>query len=140
MVDGSIYAQLSPPDMSLPIMAALSHGDISLTQIVKPLDFSNLSLSFTKPDYERFPLLALAFICAKAKGSYPIAYNAANEIAVQAFILGRIRFIDIAIVVDRTLQSSWDFSCQTVEDILAIDYQARFIATNILESIFGGRN
>jgi len=140
MVDGSIYAQLSPPDMSLPIMAALSHSDIPLTSIVKPLDFANLTLSFTKPDFERFPMLALAFSCAQAKGSYPIAYNAANEIAVQAFLLGNIGFLDIATIVDSTLQSSWNSICQDITDILAVDAKARVIATNILQSIAGGRS
>lgn len=139
MIDGSIYAQLSPPDMSLPIMAALSHGDIPLTSIVKPLDFSNLTLSFTKPDFERFPMLTLAFLCTQAKGSYPIAYNAANEIAVQAFLSGEIGFIDIPRIVDQTLQSSWSFNCQTLEEIVAIDSQVRAIALAQLKIISGGR-
>lgn len=139
MVDGSVYAQLSPPDMSLPIMAALAHGDIPLASIVRPLDFSNLTLSFKKPDFEKFPLLALAFFCAQSKGSYPIAYNAANEIAVQAFLHGNIGFPDIAATVDRTLQSSWNSSCHTVEDILIVDTQARTAATTIVESLKGGR-
>jgi 1-deoxy-D-xylulose-5-phosphate reductoisomerase len=139
MVDGAIYAQLSPPDMSLPIMAALSHGEIPLASIVRPLDFSNLTLSFTKPDFEKFPLLALAFFCAQAKGSYPIAYNAANEIAVQAFLLGSIGFVDIAKIVDQTLQSPWNSTCHTMEDILTVDAQARSVASTILKSLCGGR-
>lgn len=139
MIDGSIYAQLSPPDMSLPIMAALSHGEIPLTSVVRPLDFSNLTLSFTKPDLEKFPLLALAFLCARAKGSYPIAYNAANEIAVQAFLLGSIGFLDIATIVGKTLQFPWESSCTTVEEILAVDSQARSAASTLLKSLSGGR-
>ena len=138
MTDGSVYAQLSPPDMSLPIMAALSHGDIHLSSIVKPLDFSQLTLSFSKPDFKRFPLLQLAFNCIESKGSYPIAFNAANEIAVQAFLLGQIRFIDIPIIVHETLQSAWNSSCQNITEILSIDAHARNIATKILLSISGG--
>jgi 1-deoxy-D-xylulose-5-phosphate reductoisomerase len=128
MHNGALYAQLSPPDMSLPIVSALSDKQVELRDIVQPLDFTNLNLEFQKPDYGRFPLLPLAFDCAREQRGYPIAYNAANEIAVQAFVKGEIAFDKIVRVVDFTLAHDWQVDFSTLAGILQIDSQARSLA------------
>jgi len=135
MHNGALYAQLSPPDMSLPIISALSDKQVALYDIVSPLDFTNLTLGFQKPDYNRFPLLPLAFDCAKEKRGYPIAYNAANEIAVQAFVEGHLTFDKIVQVVGETLAQDWHVEYSSLEDILGIDSQARTFAAKVVGSI-----
>lgn len=135
MHNGALYAQLSPPDMSLPIMSALSDKKVELHNIVHPLDFSNLILGFQKPDHIRFPLLPLAFDCAREQRGYPIAYNAANEIAVQAFVKGEITFDKIVRVVGDTLARDWHFGFSSMEDILGIDSQARSLAAQVVGNI-----
>ena len=105
--NGALYAQLSPPDMALPIVSALAQQEISIRDVVRPLDFSDLNLSFSLPDTYRFPLLALAYECVRKKGGYPIVYNAANEVAVEAFFQTRISFLSISDIVKHTLEHGW---------------------------------
>jgi 1-deoxy-D-xylulose-5-phosphate reductoisomerase len=101
--DGSVLAQLSNPDMKLPIQYALTWPDRAPSLAV-PLDFFKLSrLDFGRPDFRRFPCLELAFYAAKKGGVYPAALNAANEVAVEKFISGKLRFTDIPNVVEKTL-------------------------------------
>ena len=132
--NGAVYAQMSPPDMSLPIMTALSNGTIQLENVVKPLDFTNLNLSFMQPDFNRFPLLRHAYDCVRAKGSYPIAFNAANEVAVQAFLAEEISYNDINLTVEKILQKSWNVMCSSLEDILQVDSVVRTYAEEILSN------
>lgn len=131
--NGALYAQLSPPDMALPIMSALADKEIPLTDIVEPLDFTDLTLQFNKPDFDRFPLLALAYKSVARKGGYPIAFNAANEVAVQAFMAERIKFVQIASVVAETLDSDWSGSYRSLDDVVSIDASARAIAQAVVE-------
>ena len=131
----ALYAQLSPPDMALPIVSALSDKQVELHDIVQPLDFTDLHLEFQKPDYGRFPLLPLAFDCAKEQRGYPIAYNAANEIAVQAFVKGEIAFDKIVHVVDDTLTHDWQVDFSTLAGILEIDSEARSLASQVVGNI-----
>ena len=84
--EGAVYAQLSPPDMTLPIVSALSDGKIELENVVRPLSFSDLTLTFESPDTKRFPLLQSAYRALEIGGAAPIAYNAADEVAVAAFM------------------------------------------------------
>lgn len=137
--DGAVYAQMSKPDMVLPIMSALSRSSFPLEDVVTPLDFTQLDLSFSQPDTHRFPLLAHAFDCARSKGSYVIAFNAANEVAVYAFLAGRISFLDINRIVEGTLQQSWGRACETLEDVLETDALAKDIASEQLSRIVGSR-
>lgn len=123
--NGALYAQMSPPDMALPIMSALADGTVFLQNVVKPLDFTSLNLTFMPPDLERFPLLGHAFICAQYRNAYPIAYNAANEVAVASFVSGKIRFDQIASVVAHTLESDWHRNFASLFEILDLDKQAR---------------
>lgn len=135
--EGAIYAQLSPPDMTLPIVSALSDGKIELEDVVKPLSFDLLSLSFCKPDYEKFPLLKYAFEALKLGYYGPIVYNAADEIAVEAFLSGKINFLDIEKIVHKTLYSSslHRDSISSFLDVFELDRLARNEANRILEEI-----
>ncbi len=130
--NGAVYAQLSPPDMSLPILSALSHGTIPLKNVVKPLDFTNLNLSFMQPDTDRFPLLKYAFDCVRSGGSYSIAFNAANEVAVNAFLSEQISFTEIHSIVEKILQKSWSVVCMSLEDILQVDFVVRTYVNELL--------
>ena len=101
--DGSVLAQMSVPDMKLPIQYALTWPQRAAS-LAAPLDLYKLArLDFAKPDFRRFPCLELAFQAARAGGISPAALNAANEVAVAAFIAGRLRFTDIPTVVEKTL-------------------------------------
>jgi 1-deoxy-D-xylulose-5-phosphate reductoisomerase len=130
--NGALYAQLSPPDMALPIMSALADGKFELEGIVKPLDFTNLTLNFSAPDFHRFPMLSLAYDAVRARGSYPIAFNGANEIAVNAFIQGKIQFNAIDRVVKRAMEADWSSHYSTLEEILAIDAAVRALSRTIV--------
>ena len=102
--EGAVYAQLSPPDMTLPIVSALSDGKIELENVVRPLSFSDLTLTFESPDTKRFPLLQSAYRALEIGGAAPIAYNAADEVAVAAFMEERISFKDISRIVGRVIE------------------------------------
>lgn len=102
--EGAVYAQLSPPDMTLPIVSALSDGKIELENVVRPLSFSDLTLSFESPDTKRFPLLQSAYRALEIGGAAPIAYNAADEVAVAAFMEERISFKDISRIVGSVIE------------------------------------
>lgn len=132
LVDGAVYAQMSPPDMSLPILSALSGGKLP-TQGVRPLDFSSLSLTFERPDEKRFPFLSLARQCIGGSDSLPVVFNAANEIAVQAFLERRCRFTDIYATVEETLaRGTWPQAILSYEDVIQVDALARRIASTMI--------
>ncbi|MDR2398152.1 MAG: 1-deoxy-D-xylulose-5-phosphate reductoisomerase [Spirochaetaceae bacterium] len=121
--DGTVYAQLSYPDMRLPIQQALSYpvrGGASWGT----LNFDALTLEFTKPDTTVFPMLPLAYEALKKGSAYPVVYNAANEIAVAAFLENRIPFLAIPQIVSQVLDRDWSVS-PTIESIREIDSQAR---------------
>ena len=101
--DGSVLAQLSLPDMKLPIQYALTWPDRA-PSLAAPLDLFKLArLDFARPDFRRFPCLELAFEAARRGGVSPAALNAANEIAVERFLAGKLRFTDIPAVVEKVL-------------------------------------
>lgn len=101
--DGSVLAQLSWPDMKLPIQYALTWPDRAPSP-AEPLDFFKLArLDFSRPDFRRFPCLELAFDAARRGGVYPAVLNAANEAAVEAFLAGRLPFTGIPRVVEKAL-------------------------------------
>jgi 1-deoxy-D-xylulose-5-phosphate reductoisomerase len=103
--DGSVLAQLSNPDMKLPIQYALTWPDRA-PSLAEPLDFFKLSrLDFFKPDFRRFPCLELALEAARKGGIFPAALNAANEVAVKLFLDGELKFTGIPKVVERVLAS-----------------------------------
>lgn len=130
--DGSIIAQLSNPDMRGPIAYALAYPD-RISSGIPRVDFKTLSqLTFETPDPEKFPALRIARQAAVAGGTAPAVMNAANEIAVAAFLNDTISFIRISQVVEETLQRHTVASCITIDDALAADSWARNTAQTLL--------
>lgn len=134
-IDGSVVAQLGIPDMRIPIAYALSYPQ-RLALGLSRLSLSECgNLSFEKPDYASFPALQLAFDVLQQGGVKPAVLNAANEVAVESFLSGKIEFLDIADIVASTLAQASDGSELDLQAILAADAQARKIAAEIIQSI-----
>ncbi|MGN0906741.1 MAG: 1-deoxy-D-xylulose-5-phosphate reductoisomerase [Bullifex sp.] len=133
MKNGAVYAQLSPPDMTLPIVSAVNDEASEIINAVRPLSFSDLTLTFSSWDRNEFPLLALAYEALEKKGSYPIAFNAADEVAVQLFTDGRIKLTDIASITEKVMHGN-DFShtCTSFEEIMREDERARNAALHAI--------
>lgn len=130
--DGAMLAQLCPPSMTFPIQHALLHPDRA-PGVEAPLDFTKLlSLEFRPVDEARFPMLRLAKQVMVAGGSAPAVYNAANEVAVAAFLAGRIPFLAIPQVVDKTLQNQPLREPADLAEVLALDAAARRYASHHL--------
>lgn len=124
-VDGSVIAQLSPPDMRLPIQYALSHP-CRLPGPARRFDFTRgFALEFAPPDPARFPALALGHEAASRGGTAGAVLNAANEEAVRGFLAGRLRFTDIAAACRRVLEAHPFQADPTIEDIRRLDAWAR---------------
>ncbi|MGD8372047.1 MAG: 1-deoxy-D-xylulose-5-phosphate reductoisomerase [Syntrophobacterales bacterium] len=124
-VDGSVIAQMGIPDMRTPIAYALAYPE-RLQLDFPSLDlFALQTLTFFEPDFSRFPCLGLAFAACKAGGAVPAILNAANEVAVQAFLDNRIPFKRIAELVDQTIQEYKQVSAAELETILEADGWAR---------------
>jgi 1-deoxy-D-xylulose-5-phosphate reductoisomerase len=133
--DGAVYAQLSRPDMRLPIHNALYWPECVPCPFGR-LDFPGLTLEFEKPDFERFPLLPLAYEAVRAGGLYPAAYNAANEEAAAAFLTNRAGFLDIPRIVEYVLNKDWKSPGEDLEAILLGDRRAReFAGSYIAEKL-----
>ncbi|HEX4884813.1 MAG TPA: 1-deoxy-D-xylulose-5-phosphate reductoisomerase [Casimicrobiaceae bacterium] len=131
-VDGSVLAQLGHPDMRTPIAQALAYPE-RIEAGVPRLDLAALGgLSFERPDLERFPCLGLAFDALAAGGSAPAILNAANEIAVEAFLAGRARFTDIATTCAAALDRVPARPVDSLEAALAADAAAREVARTVL--------
>jgi len=133
--DGSVIAQMGNPDMRTPIAHCMAYPQ-RISSGVEPLDFFKVGqLSFCEPDFERFPCLALAIAaCAQGQEATTVL-NAANEIAVAAFLQGRIGFTDIAKVNERCLIAIKQRGLSSIEDIIALDAQTRIYAEEILTKI-----
>ncbi len=138
--DGIVYGQFSEPDMKHPILQALDWPRIK-QDYLKPFDLTDTAdgtrtLTFEKPRMDDFPLLKYAFECAEKSAGYPIAFNASNEIAVQAFIDGKIGFTEIAEVVGKTLhENDWSSVPKNLSEVLETDSAARRIAEKTLAKL-----
>ncbi|HKH88099.1 MAG TPA: 1-deoxy-D-xylulose-5-phosphate reductoisomerase, partial [Acidimicrobiales bacterium] len=131
--DGATLAQLSNPDMRLPIGYALAYP-ARLDVAYGTLDWTTASrLDFEPPDFETFRCLALAFAAGRAGDSAPACLNAANEVAVAAFLEGRLTWSGIAEVVRDTLSSHEVTRLTCVEDVLAVDAEARSLASRAVD-------
>ena len=131
-VDGSMKAQLSTPDMRLPIQLALAFPD-RLPSGVTPLDLSRVaSLTFEAVDHDAFPALGLAYRAGRLGGTYPAVMNAANEVAVEAFLAGRIRLPQVADVVTQVLDEHDGAPVVSVVTLERADAWARQRATELL--------
>ncbi|NOV26805.1 1-deoxy-D-xylulose-5-phosphate reductoisomerase [Cupriavidus necator] len=126
--DGSVLAQLGNPDMRTPIAYGLAYPE-RIDAGVTPLDLTSAGgLHFEKPDLVRFPCLGLAFDALRAAGVAPAVLNAANEVAVEAFLTGQVRFTDIAGIVRQVLEQAPGGSADTLEAVLSADALARAAA------------
>jgi 1-deoxy-D-xylulose-5-phosphate reductoisomerase len=126
--DGAALAHLGYPDMRVPISFALTYPERRATPIPS-LDFSaGLTLEFEPPDLERFPLLGLAREAGERGGTFPCAFNAANEVAVAAFLDGRIRFTEIAALVAEALGAVGGAPARDLTELVAADEEARRLA------------
>ena len=133
--DGGALAHLGHPDMRVPISYALTYPERAATPI-EPLDLAGgLTLEFEAPDLETFPLLALAREAGERGGTYPCAYNAANEIAVAAFLESRLPFLGIADVVERALSSVDGAPAGDLDELVEADAGARRAAESMLEPV-----
>ena len=134
-VDGSVLAQLGPPDMRTPIAYALAWPE-RMPWPAPRLDLARLgTLSFESPDPERFPALALAREALAAGGGAPTILNAANEVAVEAFLAGRIGFLDIAGLVSAALEGLPGRRIGSLVEVEAVDREARRFAHDLLARI-----
>ena len=133
-IDGVILAQLSVTDMRIPIQYALTYPQREATTL-KPLNFFKLrKLNFQKPDLRRFPCLRLAIEAAAEGGSLPCVLNAADEMAVNAFLNKRIKFTDIPTIIAKVLNRHRKIAKPSLEEILAVDDWARAEARKIMEN------
>ncbi len=124
--DGSVKAQLSYPDMRLPIQYALTYPERLPNPELPRLNWDNLrSLTFEQPNFNKFPCLKLAIEAGRKGGTYPTVLSSADEIAVELFLSGRIKFTDIARLVEQALQQHKPIAQPTLEDIMAADTWAR---------------
>jgi 1-deoxy-D-xylulose-5-phosphate reductoisomerase len=134
-VDGSVLAQLGTPDMRIPIAHCLAWPDRMETPAAR-LDLAAIGkLEFEPPDLERFPALRLAREALEAAGAAPAILNAANEVAVAAFLKRRILFGEIVSIVEATLARYRPPPPETIADVLAIDGETRRVAASLMEGI-----
>jgi 1-deoxy-D-xylulose-5-phosphate reductoisomerase len=132
--DGSVIAQLGVPDMRIPIAYALSYPR-RLSMNLPGLNLAQCStLEFHEPDLERFPALSLAFRAIEHGGVLPAVLNAANEVAVAAFLNGTISFLDIATTVATVMEKVSSGSEDSLDDILHADAQARDVTSAIISN------
>ncbi len=131
--DGCVMAQMGIPDMKAPIAYALTYPG-RLSTGIKPLDLTMLSaLTFFNPDTVRFPALQLAYRAMGDGESMPAVMNAANEVAVEAFLAGQIKFIDIASVIEKTMDLHQPKRLGSIEEVLLIDRWSREKCCDLLK-------
>ncbi|AHY46693.1 Dxr: 1-deoxy-D-xylulose 5-phosphate reductoisomerase [Rubrobacter radiotolerans] len=135
--DGAFVLHASPPDMRLPIAYGLLYPE-RVASPVGDTDFAGVSWTFDEPRNDVFRCLPLAFEAGRLGGAYPVALNAANEVAIESFLDGRIKFLDIADVVEATLESASGVDAaaelESLDGIVAADEQARAEARRVLEA------
>jgi 1-deoxy-D-xylulose-5-phosphate reductoisomerase len=130
--DGALLAHVGLPDMRVPISYALTYPERAVTA-VQHLDLDGLTLSFEPVDDDAFPLLGLAREAGERGGTAPCAFNAANEVAVGAFLEGRIGFLDVADVVGETLASADGAPARDLAELVEADREARGLAARRLQ-------
>ena len=136
-VDGSFVAQLGPPDMRLPIAFALNYPERQPLELPGLDPWTMGSLTFNEPDLERFPALRLAYEAGKAGGAAPCILNAANEVAVGAFLAGHLTYMQIAECVETVLEHQPGGKLESLEAVLTADDWARKEARNWVDEKAG---
>ncbi|QWD02744.1 1-deoxy-D-xylulose-5-phosphate reductoisomerase [Polynucleobacter paneuropaeus] len=133
--DGSVIAQMGQPDMRTPIAYGLAWPD-RITAGVQSLSLTQqAALNFMEPDLQRFPCLSLAFQAGKQGGTAPVILNAANEIAVAAFLDNALQYLQIPEVVERVLNTTPPSTPSSLEDILEVDAKSRVLATDVIQRL-----
>ncbi len=132
--DGSLYANVSSPDMRLPILNSLVYPDTFGSSFGK-LELAGKSLEFRAADEERYPMLYLAYEALSMGHGATVAYNAADEVAVEAFESGAIGFLDIARIVRRTLETSWEKDLPDIDAVFSADGLARKAAYSAIKEL-----
>ena len=134
--DGSVKAQLGLPDMHLPIRYALGLPDRRLASECRKMSLEDMAtLTFERPDFDKFPLLNTAYAAARTGGTAPCVMNAANEIAVAAFLQDKIRFTDIYTIIDKTMEQAPHIGRPRYEDLVASNDAARDYASRIVDEL-----
>ncbi len=134
-VDGTVLAQMGCPDMRIPIAHALAYPE-RFESGAMPLDiFAVKHMDFEPADLQRFPCLRLAYEAIQTGGTMPTVLNAANEIAVEAFLNEQIRFTDIPLVIEKTMHAIPMQIADSLETILATDKQARVVANQAIQGL-----
>ncbi|MDE7465109.1 MAG: 1-deoxy-D-xylulose-5-phosphate reductoisomerase [Muribaculaceae bacterium] len=135
--DGSVKAQLGVPDMRIPISVAIGYPErVATSHPGLTLEQYSL-LTFERPDFEKFPLLGVAYKAIETGGTVPCAMNAANEVAVKAFLDGKLRFTDIPRLVTDTMENTSFVANPTLEDLIAVNAEALAKAVEWIESTPG---
>jgi 1-deoxy-D-xylulose-5-phosphate reductoisomerase len=135
LADGAMLAHLGPPDMRIAISYAL-HGGESAELPITPLDLAAIGeLTFEPVDLDAFPCLRLAGEAARAGGTAPCVLNAANEIAVHAFLAGRLRFLGICEVIEQTLSQLGAEPVRAFESLYEADRRAREVAAGLVATL-----
>jgi len=133
MNDGSVLAQLSPTDMKIPIQYALTYPERE-NGLLPSLDLSQIrALEFYEVDQKKFPLVTLARRALEEEESFPVALNAANEVAVAAFLKNKLKFSDISDVIKSTLNGHQKRKIENMEDVFEVDQEVRLETQNLLE-------
>lgn len=132
--NGTLFAHMGTTDMCIPIQNALTYPEIT-TNPFGNFDITASELSFKPVDYERYPLLQTARDALKALKGYPLAYNAANEIAVGAFLKGTISYKQISLIVNKTLEADWGYLLNSFEDLIELDQTVRQHCRRIIKEV-----
>lgn len=131
-IDGSVVAQMGIPDMRVPIQYALSYPERIKGIAPRYVPWERGPLTFSKPDTTTFPLLALAYEAGRRGGLVPAAMSAANEVAVEEFLNGRLRFLDIARLVESVVMKAPSNLARDIKDIMEVDAWARRVARSTI--------
>lgn len=135
--DGAIIAQLGIPDMTIPISYALSYPH-HIKNNLPPLELEKIgTLSFERPDFERFRCIKLAYRAIEVGGSMPTVMNGANEVAVNSFLKNEIGFLDIPYIIERVMSLHEPFSVDSITSVIKADRWARKKAKHFIESLKG---
>jgi 1-deoxy-D-xylulose-5-phosphate reductoisomerase len=136
-VDGTVLAQMGNPDMRIPIAHALAWSE-RFESGAEPLNIFNVRrMDFEEPNLERFPCLRLAYKAIEAGGTMPAVLNAANEIAVDAFLNRRVRFTDIPVIIERCMDAIEAIAADSLEIVLDQDKLARTVSNRIIDQLTG---
>ena len=133
LTDGAMLAHVGATDMRVPIQFAITHPDRAPSAV--GFSLTEVSLDFAEPDRVAFPALELAYDIGRGGGVGPCVFNAADEVAVEAFLSGAISFMEIAEVIGRTAEQMGSGPAESIEHVLAVDLEARSVASEVVGRI-----